>query len=136
MGQKVNPHGLRVGIIKDWQTQWYADKKDFGKYLLEDHKLREFIKKEYYSCGISSVSIQRLTGAKIVINIETSRPGMLIGQKGAGVEEMKKKLAKIAPDKSLSLNIMEVKRPDTDAILVAENVAAQLEKRASWRQVR
>ena len=134
MGQKVNPHGLRVGVIKDWQTQWFAGKKDFGKYLHEDHVLRTFIKEKYFNCAISSITIQRLTGSKIVLNILTGRPGMMIGQKGAGIEEMKKQLAKLVPDKTISINIMEVKRQDMDAQLVAENVAQQLEKRASWRR--
>ena len=85
MGQKVNPHGLRVGIINGWETSWYAGKKDFGKYLLEDHKIREFIKKKYYACAISRITIQRMTGAKVVVNIFTGKPGMIIGTKGAGV---------------------------------------------------
>lgn len=134
MGQKVNPHGLRVGIIKGWETQWYANKKDFGKYLLEDFKIREFIKKKYYECGVSQITIQRLSGAKVVVNIHTSRPGMIIGVKGAGVEELKKHISKIAVGKTLNINIIEVKRPDTEAVLVAESVAAQLEKRSSWRR--
>lgn len=134
MGQKVNPHGLRVGIIKDWQTQWYATKKDFGKYLLEDYKIRECLYAKYKDCGISEILIQRLAGGKLVVNILTSRPGMLIGQKGSGVEEMKKLLSKVAVDKAISINIMEIKRPDLDAQLVSENIAAQLEKRASWRR--
>lgn len=134
MGQKVNPHGLRVGVIRGWETQWYAGKKDFGKYLLEDHKIRTHIKKKYYGCAISHITIQRLTGGKIVINIKTARPGMIIGVKGAGVDLIKKEVQKIAVGKSVNINILEVKRPDMEAVLVAESVAAQLEKRASFRR--
>ena len=134
MGQKVHPHGLRVGVINGWETQWYAGKKDFGKYLLEDHKIREHIKKKYYSSGISRITIQRLTGAKIVVNIYTSRPGVLIGQKGAGIEVIKNEIQKLAVGKSVNINVLEIKRPDLDAQLVAEGVAAQLEKRASFRR--
>lgn len=134
MGQKVNPHGLRVGVIRGWETQWYANKKDFGKYLLEDNKIRTHIKKKYYGCAISRIAVQRLTGGKIVINITTARPGMIIGTKGAGIEQIKKEVQKIAVGKTVNINILEVKRPDMEAVLVAESVAAQLEKRASFRR--
>ena len=133
MGQKVNPHGVRVGVIKSWDTQWYANKKDFSVYLYEDYKIREFIKKKYYTYGISKTTIERAQG-KVVINIYTSKPGMLIGQKGAGVEQLKKELAKLVAGKAVSVNILEVKKPDMDAQLVAESVALQLEKRASFRR--
>ena len=133
MGQKVNPHGMRVGIIQGWNAQWYANKKEFSAYILEDHKIREFVKKKYYAFGISSVSIERYQ-EKVVVNIHTSKPGMVIGQKGAGVEQLKKELAKIVKSKSLHINIMEIKRPDLDATLVAESVAQQLEKRSSFRR--
>lgn len=133
MGQKVNPHGLRVGVIKGWDTQWYANKKDFGKFLLEDDKLRKYIKTKYGAFGISHTCIERAQD-KVIINIYTSRPGMIIGVKGAGVEQMKKELSKIAPDKSIHINVLEVKRPDMDAQLVAESIAAQIEKRASFRR--
>ena len=133
MGQKVNPHGLRVGIIDGWNAQWYANKKDFASQLYEDHKVREFIKKTYYAYGISRIALERAQG-KLIVNVHTSKPGMIIGQKGAGVEKMKKEISKIVPDKTVSLNILEVKRPDMDATLVAENVAAQLEKRSSFRR--
>lgn len=133
MGQKVNPHGLRVGVIKDWDTQWYANKKEFSVFLYEDYKIREHIKKKYYTYGISKTTIERAQG-KVVINIYTSKPGMLIGQKGAGVEQLKKELDKIVKSKTISVNILEVKRPDMDAQLVAESVAVQLEKRASFRR--
>ena len=133
MGKKVNPHGLRVGVIAGWNAQWYANKKDFSKYILEDHKIREYIKKKYYAFGISKVLIERAQD-KVVINIHTSKPGMLIGTKGAGVEQLKKELNKIVKAGSIHINILEVKRPDMDAILVAESVAQQLEKRASFRR--
>lgn len=133
MGQKVNPHGLRVGVIAGWNAQWYANKKDFSKYVLEDHKIREYIKKKYYAFGISKVAIERAQD-KVVINIHTSKPGMLIGTKGAGVEQLKKELGKIVKAGSIHINILEVKRPDMDAVLVAESVAQQLEKRASFRR--
>lgn len=133
MGQKVNPNGLRVGVIKDWNATWYAGKKDFGKLLYEDHKIREFIKKKYYAFGISRVAIERAQG-RVIINIYTSKPGMIIGQKGAGIEQLKKELAKAVGIKTMNVNIHEVKRPDMDAQLVAESIAAQLEKRASFRR--
>jgi len=133
MGQKVNPHGLRVGIINGWSTSWYANKKDFSKLLYEDYRIREFIKKKYYLCSIPKITIERAQG-KVAVNIFTARPGMIIGQKGAGVEQIKKEIAKIVADKAVSINIMEVKKPDMDAVLVAEGIAAQLEKRASFRR--
>ncbi|MCL2556179.1 MAG: 30S ribosomal protein S3 [Firmicutes bacterium] len=133
MGQKVNPIGLRIGINKEWNAQWYANKKDFSKFLLEDYKIREFIKNKYYTFGISKTTIERAQG-KVIVNIHTSKPGMIIGQKGAGVETLKKELAKFVDGKALSINILEVKRIDMDAVLVAESVAAALEKRASFRR--
>lgn len=133
MGQKVNPHGLRVGVIDGWNAQWYAGKKDFADNLYEDYKIRQYIKKTYYAYGISRVALERAQG-KVIINIHTSKPGMIIGQKGAGVEKLKKEIAGIVSNKTISLNVLEVKRPDMDATLVAENVAAQLEKRSSFRR--
>lgn len=134
MGQKVNPHGLRVGVITGWDAQWYANKKDFAKFILEDNKVREFVKKKYYAFGISKIVIERPQG-KLVVNIHTSRPGMLIGTKGAGVEQLKKELSKlVTTTTALHINILEVKRPDMDAVLVAESVAQQLEKRSSFRR--
>ena len=134
MGQKVNPHGLRVGVIQDWDTTWFANKKDFGKFLLEDYKLREYIKKTHYASGISKITIERAQG-KVVIDIYTSRPGIIIGAKGAGVDALKKQLAKIvAPKTAVSVNVHEVKRPDMEAVLVAEGIAAMLEKRSSFRR--
>lgn len=133
MGQKVNPHGLRVGVIKSWDTQWYADKKDFGAFLKEDYDIREFIKNTYYASAISKVAIERAAG-RIAITIYTARPGVLIGKAGAGIEVIKKQLAKVTKGKQVSVNIIEVRKPDCDAQLVAESIAAQLEKRASFRR--
>ena len=134
MGQKVNPLGLRVGVIQGWNAQWYASKKDFADFLVEDHKIREFIKRKYYTFGISKTTIDRAQG-KVTVNIYTSKPGMLIGIKGAGVEQLKKELTKIVKkERTIYINVLEVKKPDMDAQLVAENIAAQIEKRASFRR--
>ena len=133
MGQKVNPNGLRIGIIKDWNSKWYADKKDIAKFIKEDEVVRAFIKKKYYQSAISSIKIERSEG-KIVIFIYTGRPGTLIGKQGAGIEQMKAAVQKLVGDKFVVINIMEVKNPDMDAQLVAENIAAQLEKRIAFRR--
>jgi small subunit ribosomal protein S3 len=133
MGQKVNPHGLRVGVINGWDTQWYASKKEFGKFLAEDAKIRKFLKDKYYQNAISKITIERAAD-KVIVNIYTGRPGALIGVKGAGIDIIKKEIAAIAKGKQISVNIHEVKRIDLDAVLVAESVAAQLEKRASFRR--
>ena len=133
MGQKVNPNGLRIGIIKDWNSKWYADKKDIAKFNKEDEVVRTFIKKKYYQSAISSIKIERSEG-KIVIFIYTGRPGTLIGKQGAGIEQMKAEVQKLVGDKFVVINIMEVKNPDMDAQLVAENIAAQLEKRIAFRR--
>ncbi len=133
MGQKVNPHGLRVGVIKGWDTQWFADKKDFGAFIKEDYDIRDFIKNTYYSAAISKIAIERAAG-RIAITIHTARPGVLIGKAGAGIEIIKKQLAKVTKGKQVAVNIVEVKKPDCDAQLVAESIAAQLEKRASFRR--
>ena len=133
MGQKVNPHGLRVGIIKDWDTQWYASKKDFSANLIEDYNIRKFLKKKYYQSGISKITIDRAAN-KLNVNIYTARPGVVIGKAGAGVEIIKKEVGAMCKDKNVNINIHEVKRPDIDAQLVAENIASQLEKRASFRR--
>ncbi len=133
MGQKVNPHGLRVGVIKGWDTQWFADKKDFGAFLKEDYDIRDFIKNTYYSAAISKITIERAAG-RIAITIHTARPGVLIGKAGAGIEVIKKQLAKVTKGKQVAVNIVEVKKPDCDSQLVAESIAAQLEKRASFRR--
>ena len=133
MGQKVNPHGLRVGVIKAWDTQWYAESKTFGSNLKEDYDIRKFIKKQYYASAISKIVIERAAN-RISITIYTARPGVLIGKQGSEIEVMKKSIAKLAPGKTVAVNIVEVKKPDSDAQLVAESVAAQLEKRASFRR--
>ena len=133
MGQKVNPHGMRVGIIKGWSSQWYADKKDFARLLKEDNVIREFLKKKYYSAAVSSIEIERSEG-KISVTMMTARPGVLIGKGGANVEIIKNKIAKLSKGNAVSLNIVEVKKPDMDAQLVAEGIAAQLEKRVSFRR--
>lgn len=133
MGQKVNPHGLRVGVIQDWDAKWIADKKNFAKFIKEDDTIRTFLKKKYYQAGISKIVVERAEG-KVVVDIHTGRPGVLIGKAGAGAEEIKADVQKIAKDAVVTINIVEVKRPDMDAQLVAEGIAAQLEKRVSFRR--
>lgn len=134
MGQKVNPIGLRVGINKDWDATWFAGKKDFADFLIEDHKIREFLNKKYSQCGISKITIER-TAKKIVVNIFTGKPGMLIGTKGAGVEALKLDLGKqIKTVPNITVNIKEVKKIDLDATLVAQSITAQLEKRVSFKR--
>ncbi len=132
MGQKVNPNGFRVGIIKDWNTRWYASKKDFADFLVEDRKIRDFVKKKYFMASISRIEIDRAAG-KITISIFTARPGLLIGKGGAGIEMIKSDIKK-AVGKDVNVNIMEIRDPDADAQLVAENIASQLEKRISFRR--
>ena len=134
MGQKVSPHGLRVGINKPWSATWYADKKGFAKFLKEDYSIREHIKKKYYGAAISSVSIARSVGSVDIV-INTGRPGVLLGKAGANVEGIKNEVAKFTgKDKQVTINIVEVKRPDMEAQLVAEGIAAQLEKRVGFRR--
>ncbi|NMB95529.1 MAG: 30S ribosomal protein S3 [Clostridiaceae bacterium] len=132
MGQKVNPHGLRIGIIKDWDTKWYAGKKNFSEFLIEDYKIRSFIKNKLYISGISRIEIDRFAN-KIRINVNTAKPGLVIGKGGSGIEELRKDLEKIT-NKSILINISEIKVPEVDAQLVAENIASQLEKRISFRR--
>jgi len=134
MGQKVNPHGARVGVILDWSTKWYAGKKDFSNNLVEDYNLRKMLKskKELENAGISRIDIQR-TASKVVVTIYTAKPGVVIGKAGAGVEALKKEIEKFT-GKQTNLDIIEIKNPDTDAQLVAENIAQQLEKRISFRR--
>ena len=134
MGQKVNPIGLRVGINKDWDATWFASKKDFADFLIEDHKVREFLNKKYSQSGISKITIER-TAKKIIVNIYTGKPGMLIGTKGAGIEVLKSDLAKLVKTVSnIIVNIKEVKKIDLDATLVAQSITAQLEKRISFKR--
>lgn len=132
MGQKVNPHGLRVGIIKDWDARWFASKKEFADYLVEDVKLREIIKKKLYHAGISKIEIERAAN-RIKVNIHTAKPGIVIGKGGTGADALKKEIEKFT-GKTTILNIVDIKVPDLDAQLVAENIAAQLERRISFRR--
>ena len=132
MGQKVNPHGLRVGIIKDWDSKWFADKKNFGDLLVEDYKVRELVKKETINSSVSKVEIERASN-KIKVTIFTAKPGMVIGKGGAGVEALKAKLEKLT-GKPVIVNIEEIKNQDTDAKLVADSIAGQLERRISFRR--
>lgn len=132
MGQKVNPNGFRVGVIRDWNTRWYASKKDFSDFLIEDKKIRDFVKKTYFAAGIANITIERAAN-KVNISIHTARPGMLIGKGGIGIEEIKKSVSNLI-GKPVGINIMEVKNADANAQLVAENIAAQLEKRISHRR--
>ena len=132
MGQKVNPHGLRVGIIKDWNTKWYADSKEFGDLLVEDYKIRTFLKEKLYQAQISKIEIERAAG-RIKVVILTAKPGIIIGKEAAGVKALKDELQAMTGAK-VSLNIVEVKRPERDAQLVAENIAQQLENRVSFRR--
>jgi len=131
MGQKVSPHGFRVGIIQDWSATWYADNKDFANNLIEDNKIREFIQKKYKEASISRVVIERTQGvqAKVIVNVFTARPGVLIGQKGAGIEALKKALDKLVDGKQVTINIKEIKHADLDSNVVAQGVAQQIEKR-------
>ena len=131
MGQKVNPHGLRVGVIKDWDSKWYAE-KEFADYLVEDNKIRTFLKKKLYSAGVSKIEIERASD-RVKIVIYTAKPGVVIGKGGAEIEKVKKELQKFT-DKKLVVDIKEIKRPDKDAQLVAENIALQLENRISFRR--
>ena len=132
MGQKVNPHGLRVGIIKDWDSHWYADKKTFNEFLVEDYKIREFIKKKLFISGISKIEIER-AASKIKVSVFTAKPGMVIGRGGSGVEELRLDIEKMTK-KSVVINVEEIKSPELDAQLVAENIASQLERRVTFRR--
>lgn len=132
MGQKVNPHGLRVGVIKDWESRWFADDENFSDNLVEDYKIREFLKKKLYHAGISKIEIER-TNDRVKVLVYTAKPGVVIGKGGAEIEKLKGELAKYSTKKVL-VDIKEVKRPDNDAQLVAENIAQQLENRISFRR--
>ena len=131
MGQKVNPHGLRVGIIKDWDSRWYAE-KEFADYLVEDHEIRTYLKKRLYNAGVSRMEIERASD-RVKIVIYTAKPGVVIGKGGSEIEKVKGELARFT-DKKLIIDIKEIKRPDKDAQLVAENIAQQLENRISFRR--
>ena len=132
MGQKGNPHGARVGVILDWSTKWYAGKKDFSNNLIEDYKLREMLKAKLGIAGVSHIDIER-AGTKLTVSVFTAKPGIVIGKGGAGVETLKKQVEEFT-GKSVNLNILEIKSPETNAQLVAENIAQQLEKRVSFRR--
>ncbi|MEF9894375.1 MAG: 30S ribosomal protein S3 [Clostridia bacterium] len=133
MGQKVNPHGARVGVILDWSTKWYAGKKDFSNNLIEDYKLREMLKEKLNQAGISHIDIER-SADKITVSVFTAKPGIVIGRGGAGVEALKKQIEAFTGGKQVNLNILEIKNPEVEAQLVAENIAQQLEKRVSFRR--
>ena len=132
MGQKMHPHGLRVGVIKDWNSKWYADSKNFSDYLVEDHKIREYVKKKLFVSGISKIEIER-TPKFVKVNVFTAKPGLVIGKGGNFAETLKNELVKMI-NKDVNLNIVEVKNVDTDAQLVAENICNQLERRISFRR--
>lgn len=132
MGQKVNPHGLRVGIIKDWDSRWFADKKSFGDSLVEDYNLRVFLKKKLFQAGVEKVEIEKFAN-KVRVSIHAGKPGIVIGKGGAEIEKLKKDLEKMT-GKTVILNVIEVKVPDLSAQLVAENIASQLERRISFRK--
>ena len=131
MGQKVNPHGLRVGVIKDWDSKWYAE-ADFADCLVEDYQIRKFLKKKLYNAGVSKIEIER-TSDRVKIIISTAKPGMIIGKGGSEIEKVRAELQKMTT-KKVVVDIKEVKRPDREAQLVAENIAQQLEKRVSFRR--
>ena len=132
MGQKVNPHGLRVGVIKDWDSRWYAREDKVGELLVEDYNIRKFLKSTLYSAGIAKIEIER-DNAKVKINLHVSRPGVVIGKGGTEIEKLRQKVADMI-GKNVALNIIEIRSPDLNAQLVAENIAAQLEKRISFRR--
>lgn len=132
MGQKVNPHGMRVGVIKDWDARWFARKGEFAEFIKEDNEIRKQLKKKLYSAGVSKIETERAAN-KITVTIHTAKPGIVIGKGGQGVEQLKKMLTK-QTGRAVVLNIMEVKRPDINAQLVAENIAGQLERRISFRR--
>ena len=132
MGQKVNPHGLRVGIIKDWDSRWFADKKSFGDSLVEDYNLRVFLKNKLFQAGVAKIEIEKFAN-KVRVSIHAAKPGIVIGKGGTEIEKLKKELEKMT-GKTVILNVIEVKSPDLSAQLVAENIASQLERRISFRK--
>ena len=131
MGQKVNPHGLRVGIIKEWDSVWYAE-KDFSKFLVEDNKIRKFVKEKLYPAGVSRITIQRTT-ERVRVTIFAAKPGIIIGRNGQAIQELQDEIQKMTEQKVL-INIEEIKRPELDAQLVAEDIAKQLENRVTFRR--
>jgi len=133
MGQKVSPHGLRVGVIKDWNSKWYADKNNFADYLIEDNKVREYVKKKLYVAGVSKVVLERQAADKVKVIVLTAKPGMVIGRSGNGIDELKAELEKMT-GKTVIIEIKEVRRPELDAQLTAESVAQALERRIAFRR--
>ena len=132
MGQKTHPHGVRVGIIKGWDSKWYANKKEFGDNLVEDNKIRKYVKKKLFVAGVSNIEIERTAG-KVKVKVNTAKPGIVIGKGGNLVELLKKELEKLT-GKEIALDIAEVKNPEVNAQLVAENIAGQIEKRVAFRR--
>lgn len=132
MGQKINPNGFRVGVINDWNSRWYASKEDFADYLVEDDAIRKYIKEKLYAAGIYKTEIERMSG-RIRIHVHTSKPGIVIGRGGSSIEELRKEVQKLTEAKVM-INIIEVKRPEANAQLIAENIALQLENRISFRR--
>ncbi|HEY8500767.1 MAG TPA: 30S ribosomal protein S3 [Clostridia bacterium] len=132
MGQKVNPHGLRIGIIKDWDTKWYAGNKDFANLLVEDFQIRKYIKNKLFISGVARIEIERAAN-KIKLNIHTAKPGLVIGKGGTGIEQLRHEVEKLT-GKNVLVNITEIKTPEINAQLVAENIAGQLERRISFRR--
>ena len=132
MGQKMNPHGLRVGVIKDWDSKWYASKKDFADNLVEDVAIRKYIKKNLFAAGVSRIEIER-TAKSIKANVYTAKPGIVLGKNGESVNKLRADITKLFK-KDININVIEVKNVDTDAQLVAENIAGQLERRISYRK--
>lgn len=133
MGQKVSPHGLRVGVIKDWDSKWYADKSKFADYLVEDNKVRDFVKKKLYVAGVSKIVLERAAENKLKVIVMTARPGMVIGRSGTGIEDLKSELEKMT-GKTIIIDIKEVRRTELDAQLTAESIAQALERRVSFRR--
>jgi|TARA_B110000240_G_C13377752_1_gene401099 small subunit ribosomal protein S3 len=133
MGQKINPIGFRLGVNRGWDSVWFAKKKDFGKFLIEDFKIRKYIQKNIINSGVSDIIIER-SGKKMIVSIHTSRPGFVIGKKGADIEKIKKNILKISTDSEVSVNIKEIKKPELNAYLIAENIATQLIKRIAFRR--
>ena len=132
MGQKVNPHGARVGVIFDWSTRWYAGKKDFANNIVEDYKLRQMLKEKYYSTGISRIDIER-SASRMTVTLFAGKPGMIIGRSGKGIEELKAEVEAFCGH-AVNIRVVDIKNPDTDAQLIAENIAQQLEKRIAFRR--
>ena len=133
MGQKINPIAFRLGVNRGWDSIWFAKKKEFGKYLIEDFKIRKYIKKNILNSGVSDIIIER-SGKKLIVSIHTSRPGFVIGKKGADIEKIKKNVYKISKESEVTINIKEIKKPELNSYLVAENIATQLVKRIAYRR--